>query len=191
MNAQILEELIKIDQKNAHLLLDIAPSIKEGILLKGDTFIKEGSFINKVGYVLEGNLISIKHTNNKDVVCNFHTTGSWIGNIDGYNDGKNSASIVSVGISKVAWIETVVLKREFLKEPKLKNFELKFFTKVICSTTGQLIDFKSLAPIDRYQKLITERPELIKNFSNYHIASYLGVSPETLSRIKNRSNTAF
>ncbi len=189
MNQTVLEKLLRIDKQNIHLLMPIMGLIQESIFAKNDIFIQEGSYKNKVGYVLEGNLISIKYINEKEVVHNFFTANSWIGNIEGYNDDKNSASIKCVDSCKIAWIDSKILKAEFIKEPKLKIFELHFFTKVISIASHQLINFKSMTPMERFQNLITERPKVFKYFSNYHIASYLGVSPETLSRLKNRDKS--
>lgn len=44
----------------------------------------------------------------------------------------------------------------------------------------------SLSPEDRYLKLIEERPKVIRRVSLKYIASYLGVQPESLSRIRKR-----
>ena len=41
-------------------------------------------------------------------------------------------------------------------------------------------------PEMRYKKLITERPSLIQRVPQYQIASYIGVQPETLSRMRGR-----
>ena len=39
---------------------------------------------------------------------------------------------------------------------------------------------------DRYNKLLKEEPHLLQLFSNYYIASYLGIAPQSLSRIRNQ-----
>ncbi len=186
MNQKVLEELQLIDQQNIHLLFPLFQLIQEDAFSKGDFFIKEGAYQNKVGYVLEGNLISTKHVNDKEVVHNFFTQNSWIGDIDGYNGNKNSTSLKCTDPCSILWMDSAVLRAEFIKEPRLKVYELHFFAKVINNASCQLLNFKSMAPIERYQNLITERPEVFKFFSHYYIASYLGVSRETLSRLKKR-----
>lgn len=49
-----------------------------------------------------------------------------------------------------------------------------------------LDDLKNLSPEDRYQKLVDTRPDLINRVPQYMIASYLGIQPESLSRIRKR-----
>jgi hypothetical protein len=46
------------------------------------------------------------------------------------------------------------------------------------------IQLLSLPAIDRYRHLLKERPGVLRRFPLYLIASYLGVSPEALSRIR-------
>lgn len=48
------------------------------------------------------------------------------------------------------------------------------------------IDFKMASAEERYLKLLKERPCLIQRVPQYQLASYLGVMPETLSRIRRR-----
>ena len=43
-----------------------------------------------------------------------------------------------------------------------------------------------LKPKDRYLQLQKERPGLIQRVPQYHLASYLGIKPETLSRIRKK-----
>lgn len=52
---------------------------------------------------------------------------------------------------------------------------------------GRELDFLTLSPRDRYQKLAAERPEYIAALPVKDLASYLGVRPESLSRIRGRN----
>jgi CRP-like cAMP-binding protein len=49
-----------------------------------------------------------------------------------------------------------------------------------------IASFITQSPEERYVKLIDTRPELFQRVPQQYIASYIGVSPETLSRIKKR-----
>jgi hypothetical protein len=40
---------------------------------------------------------------------------------------------------------------------------------------------------ERYERLLEEYPRIFKQIKSYHIASYLGVAPQTLSKLKNES----
>lgn len=47
--------------------------------------------------------------------------------------------------------------------------------------------FRQLTPEEHYLKIIAEKPVLVKRIPLYHLASYLGITPETLSRIRRRA----
>jgi len=44
----------------------------------------------------------------------------------------------------------------------------------------------TMSATERYQKLLKEEPYLLQMFSNYYVASYLGIAPQSLSRIRNQ-----
>jgi CRP-like cAMP-binding protein len=46
--------------------------------------------------------------------------------------------------------------------------------------------YKTSTPGERYEYLVERRPGLLQRIPQYQIASYLGVRPETLSRIRKR-----
>ncbi|MEL6850143.1 MAG: Crp/Fnr family transcriptional regulator, partial [Bacteroidota bacterium] len=46
--------------------------------------------------------------------------------------------------------------------------------------------FITASPEQRYLKLLEEQPELLSRVPQYHLASYLGIKPESLSRIRKR-----
>lgn len=45
---------------------------------------------------------------------------------------------------------------------------------------------QTLSPAERYARLLDEEPELLQHVSLKHLASYLGITPESLSRIRAR-----
>jgi hypothetical protein len=49
-----------------------------------------------------------------------------------------------------------------------------------------LAKFITSSPEARYKNLLETRPDLIQRVPQYHLASYLGVKPESLSRIRKR-----
>lgn len=48
------------------------------------------------------------------------------------------------------------------------------------------LDAVTLTPEERYRELVARRPELLQRVPQYHLASLLGIQPETLSRIRRR-----
>jgi len=51
---------------------------------------------------------------------------------------------------------------------------------------GRVVDYLSLSPEDRYRKMLETDAKILKNVPLRYIASMLGITPETLSRIRNK-----
>lgn len=74
----------------------------------------------------------------------------------------------------------------FSKFPKLEKL-CRIISEELHSKSQIAFDsFKISNPEQRYLQLIETRPDLIKRIPQYHLASYLGITPQSLSRMRNR-----
>ena len=55
------------------------------------------------------------------------------------------------------------------------------------ATYKRVISLMSETVGERYERLLEEYPRIFKQVKSYHIASYLGIAPQTLSKLKNES----
>jgi CRP-like cAMP-binding protein len=58
--------------------------------------------------------------------------------------------------------------------------------KIFAEQKEALASYYTDSPEQRYLKLLKAKPELVQRIPQYHLASYIGVKPESLSRIKKR-----
>ncbi|ASK32287.1 cyclic nucleotide-binding protein [Chryseobacterium sp. T16E-39] len=65
-----------------------------------------------------------------------------------------------------------------------KDFTIKLFEKVQEEDRQRMNDLTTLTAEQRYLKLINQQPNIIKNVPLKYISSYLGIKPESLSRIR-------
>ena len=70
--------------------------------------------------------------------------------------------------------------------PRFETFCRTGMEKMLGTEQIRLSEYIVLKPEQRYLKLRKERPELINRVPQHQIASYLGIQPETLSRIRRR-----
>lgn len=68
--------------------------------------------------------------------------------------------------------------------PKLVELDLLMTEYYAMTLEKRLIDFHTMDATQRYLLLMKQQPQIIKNIALTHIASYLGISLETLSRIR-------
>ncbi|GAO45444.1 hypothetical protein [Flavihumibacter petaseus] len=65
-----------------------------------------------------------------------------------------------------------------------KDYTIKLFQQVQEAYLERVDDLANLTAEQRYLKLIRQSPAIIKNFPLKYIASWLGIKPESLSRIR-------
>jgi CRP/FNR family transcriptional regulator, anaerobic regulatory protein len=70
------------------------------------------------------------------------------------------------------------------KSENFKKLSLAIFEHSVATTQLRANDFATLTAELRYKKLVEQQPELIKNVPVQYIASYLGIKPQSLSRIR-------
>lgn len=68
----------------------------------------------------------------------------------------------------------------------LKDYTIKLLEQVFLEERNRINEFQLLTAEERYLKFAGENPNIIENVPLKHIASYLGMKPETLSRIRRR-----
>lgn len=74
----------------------------------------------------------------------------------------------------------------YKKYPNLEILSRQLMTNVFLEQQAKLEAFTINTPIGRYQNLIATRPNLLKRIPQYQIASYIGVTLQSLSRICKR-----
>ncbi|MBD1556731.1 hypothetical protein HC752_07265 [Vibrio sp. S9_S30] len=74
-------------------------------------------------------------------------------------------------------------KRTFSNEVDWMAFSRLWIEKVLAEKFNREKDWLQLTAAQRYVKLITLRPEF-ERLPNMHLASYIGVTPESFSRLK-------
>jgi CRP-like cAMP-binding protein len=75
-----------------------------------------------------------------------------------------------------------IMRQEPRFEP-LRNF---FLMRMLSETLDMIESFVFLSPEERYQKLVTDRFNIVNRVPDKHLASMLGVTPVSLSRIRKR-----
>lgn len=71
--------------------------------------------------------------------------------------------------------------------PEWERFYRMYLEYAYVNNTNRLMSFITLDASGRYQQLLEESPEIVLRLPNRIVASYLNISPETLSRLKSRS----
>jgi CRP-like cAMP-binding protein len=154
---------------------------------KDDIILSEGEISNTIYFVLKGCVRLFYNADGNEKTAFFYTEGKFICAGESYTKGVPA-------IENYQALEDTVLMH-FDKRPTDRLLQLYPHLEIIArlGTEDELItcqkiiaSFVTLSPEKRYLELLETNPSLFQRANQQHIASYLGVSPETLSRIKKR-----
>ena len=105
----------------------------------------------------------------------------------GFMTGERSENILeTVEPCQLLAIKKHDLEGLYRQVPVMNTVMRKVLEKVILKTHQLLNDFIRLSPEERYLKLLQNDPALFDRLPQYVIASYLGISATSLSRIRKR-----
>ena len=160
--------------------------IKERNLVKGEKILMDNSLKKEHIFVVKGCLRSFyKKENGKEHTIQFAIKNWWISDyITLYTDQKSVVAIESLTNSKVLIIDNAKVEKFYQEFPQFETIQRKNFEKRISALQKRVLSLLALSAAEKYNQFITEYTEFEKIIPNYQIASYLGITPQSLSRIR-------
>lgn len=164
----------------------IAPRFKEQRYSKGDFLHREGSVANHYWFVQNGFIRAFVHDlQGNDISTNFYTTGDLVIDWISFFQKRPAKENIQALTDCVAW------RIDFDSFQELYQSIMPFNEHGRGTMVQGYFTLKehSIAMItdqakDRYVRLIKEKPHIIQNVSLKHIATYLGITDTSLSRIR-------
>jgi CRP-like cAMP-binding protein len=175
---------------NSNEIGHLEESIEKKTYNKNDIIFTEGKIADKIYFVNKGCVRLFYNVDGNDKTAFFYTEGQFICAGESYTFNipavENYQAVEQTDIyvfskSKIEILLSKVPKMEVIARIATEN-ELITCQKVIAS-------FVTKSAEERYLDLLNTKGELFLRVPQQYIASFLGVSPETLSRIKKRIHT--
>jgi len=190
MSNQIIEFLSKTEQIPAEEIEILSSLAKPVLLKKGDYLYEEGKIPKRGAFVLSGILREYyTDVKNTDYIRRFYFSNWWI--VDMYELTYEKPALCSVQAIQDAQVLT------FTKEDcDMMIKKCPVATKVLHEISSaekyslgkKEKEKRSLTAIENYKNLLNNNPELDKRIPLFHIAAYLNIQPESLSRIRKQMN---
>lgn len=154
---------------------------------KGTVLLKEGQISTEVYFVLDGCVRQYYLVDGEEKTNNFFTEEQWVISMNSFGQNKPSNHYLDCSMES----SLVVGNREneenlYKRFPKLETVSRKVMEKVFAEQQEMLSSYTTDTAEQRYLKLLKSRPDLFQKIPQYQIASYVGVKPESLSRIRKR-----
>lgn len=103
-----------------------------------------------------------------------------------FHDKPSEEYIEAIENSVIFILNSVAAEKLASKHPKLLKLQNNILKKVLAESVERVIFFTTLSPEERFKQLCTKQPNLVKRVPQKYLASYIGVTIVSLSRIKSR-----
>lgn len=154
---------------------------------KNDFILKEGEVENYIYFIKEGISRFWKLKNNKEITCFFSFEGEYASCFESYRNSipsfMNHQCITDLKSKHITKQNLEILQQQI---PHLSLIIIPVLESFIFKNARRELDLISLQPEEYYLKLINEEEHKYTQLPLKYLASYLGISSETLSRIRAR-----
>ncbi len=183
-------ELISYLSRYIPISEDLADVLSKSALVQefhgGTILLREGERASKGYFILKGCIRSYILKEGEDKTIGFFIEEESVLPI-GYGKDVPSMHFLECMEDTIAVVGTADQEEKMLaKYPQLKSVCLTMSEIMAEKFQESLARYKTSTPEERYTDLMEKRPDLLQRIPQYQIASYLGVKPESLSRIRKR-----
>ncbi|SHG83187.1 cAMP-binding domain of CRP or a regulatory subunit of cAMP-dependent protein kinases [Chryseolinea serpens] len=181
---QVIEQLISLTPAEKKLVQDL---FKEKIYKKGDFFLAEGDTCKHVGFITKGIVRYYINDEGEEKTYGFSKENDFVSNYESFVPQTPSQQIIqALEDSVLLVISRNDLQQFYTHIKEGERFGRLVIEQVFIQTLKERNSFYTDSPEFRYEKFIQQHPDLQQRLSQYYIASYVGVKPQSLSRIRKR-----
>ncbi len=188
MNHILVEIMSNLTPLSENEKADIESSFPIETYEKGKFLMREGHIARNAYYVITGCIREYELVDGEEKTKAFYTEGQSAINFNSIaNQSLSKVNFVCAEQTTVAILNSEKEKELYEKYPRFETFCRTGMEEMMGAKQNLLSELITMKPEKRYEKLQQERPELLNRVPQYQIASYLGIKPETLSRIRKRA----
>ena len=186
LSRHIAQKFSELSSPLSDAALDKIASILVRTEVKKNTlYLKEGEVSKYIGYVYKGMLRLFYYKNKKDLTEHFACEGTNFFSIESFFRQHPTHLMIEALENSVVY----GLPHDELLELAAEHYEIEVMYRTLIENSlilsqqkADTLRFESAN--ERYRRLLREHPEIIQRAPLSHIASYLLMTPETLSRVR-------
>jgi CRP-like cAMP-binding protein len=152
----------------------------------GTILLEEGKISNECFFIIKGCIRSYYLKDGEEKTTEFYTEEQAV-IPSAYGNKIPSEYYLECIEDTIAGVGTPELETEmYQKFPQLESLNRALGEAIMAKTQNTFAEYKMASPEERYLTLLKNRPDLVQKAPQHQIANYLGIKPESLSRIRKR-----
>lgn len=184
LSSNLIGDTTEISEEEAKLIDECIPIVT---FPKGTVLLEEGKVATECYFSIKGCVRSYYIVDGEEKTTSFFTEGEAIASLNSYINKIPARHYFECVEDCTLAVLSYDKEKELCKRfPKFESLCRGSIEEDFAKQQDIMASYLTKSPEERYLDLQKNRPELLQRVPQYHLATYLGVKPESLSRIRRR-----
>jgi CRP-like cAMP-binding protein len=180
---QNISRIVPIDSETELAILE---RFKVEKLHKGQILLKENSVCNKMWFIESGTIRQYMIIDEIDTTKWFYVDDQWVTSHYSYFEQIPAFDYLEVYEDSTVYSITREDEKELLNYPQYLKYQVVLLRHYLASLNYFMRTYKQMTSDEKYRFFIDNHPQVIQRVKLKELASLIGISQETLSRIRAR-----
>lgn len=187
---QLREIINNFETLNNHEWSELLLIATSQSLKKGSFFLQKGEVCQHSAFVEKGNLRHFMiDTSGKQKILQFSMQNEFVSDCESYmNQQPAYYSIQAIEDTTIILFNNSQLKNLSEQYPVLGQVNNQIIHQILSKYKEHIMILMNLSPHEKYQYLLDNKPEFILRISVTYLSQFLGLSRETVSRLRAKNN---
>lgn len=187
MAPRLLESLARIAPLSREAIDLFTDSAQVQVVKKGNSLLAEGQHCHHIWFIENGACRAFYSNGIKEINTGFFFENTFVTNLKSLRNNEPSEYNIQAMEGGVLWRwHKEGLFQLYRQSPEIAAFGRQWLEQLLIAQETHTHWLKKNSPEERYLSVLSGHPELIQRVSLTQLSSYLGISRETLSRIRHR-----
>lgn len=180
----IFSKILQLDSQDLEIFIDKFSPLH---LKKGEFFIQEGKRCTKIGFILKGCLVCAYNNDGVEVIDEFAIENEFITDyLSLLNNNPAEKNVKCLEDSDLIVIDSKDLNQLYNQKHSFERVGRIIAESLFKNWHQKAVSLMLDDAETRYKKLVKNKQSILQRVPQYLIASYLGITPESLSRIRKK-----